>query len=301
MPSLPKTVHRVIIGDSRKMKEIENEGVHFVVTSPPYYNAPFDYKGYFAKYTEFLSLMRDAAKEIRRTLQYGRIVCINCDDMLVDGRKFPIIADVTRVFVEEGFIYRDSLIWKKPDGFIRKSRRSGVVIQHPYPMYYYPDNVVEAVLIFQNGEFDYRSVNTRIREMSRVDINEYLRDKWYLNVWEITNVLPLDRIEKNVAAFPDELPYRLIKLFSFVGETVLDPFLGSGTTTKVAKELGRNSIGYEIDEHLIPIIKAKVSQRLKKKHHKLLENDLSMKETEEAPSYELSIIKREKQTTLVSE
>lgn len=301
MPSLPKTFHRVIIGDSREMKEIENEKVHLVVTSPPYYNAPFDYKGYFTKYSEFLSLMKDVAKQIKKVLDDGRVACINCDDMLVDGKKFPIVADVTRIFAEEGFIYRDSLIWRKPDGFIRKSRRSGVVIQHPYPMYYYPDNVAETVLIFQNGEFDYRSVDTQIRELSRVDINEYLRDKWYLNVWEITNVLPVNRIEKDVAAFPDELPYRLVKLFSFMGETVLDPFLGSGTTTKVAKELGRNSIGYEIDEHLVPVIKAKVTQHLKKKYSRLLENELSLKEAEEATSYELHIIKRERQTTLVSE
>jgi len=301
MPSLPKTFHQVIIGDSRKMKEIENEKVHFVVTSPPYYNAPFDYKGYFTKYSEFLSLMRDVAKEIRKVLKDGRIACINCDDMLVDGKKFPIIADVTRIFVEEGFIYRDSLIWRKPDGYIRKSRRSGVVIQHPYPMYYYPDNVVETILIFQNGEFDYQSIDPKIRELSRIDINEYLVDKWYLNVWEMTNVLPLDRIEKDVAAFPDELPYRLIKLFSFVGETVLDPFLGSGTTTKVAKELGRNSIGYEIDEQLIPVIKAKVSQPLKKKYTKLLENDFSLKEKEEATPFELQITIREGQIKLVPE
>jgi len=301
MPSLPKTLHRVVIGDSRKMKEIENEKVHLVVTSPPYYNAPFDYRGYFTKYSEFLSLMRDVAKEIKKVLQDGRIACINCDDMLVDGKKFPIISDVTRIFVEEGFIYRDSLIWRKPDGYIRKSRRSGVVIQHPYPMYYYPDNIVETILIFQNGEFDYQSIDPKIRELSRIDINEYLVDKWYLNVWEMTNVLPLDRIEKDVAAFPDELPYRLIKLFSFVGETVLDPFLGSGTTTKVAKELGRNSIGYEIEERLIPVIKAKVSQSLKKKYTKLLENDLSLKEKEEATPFELQIIIRESQVKLVPE
>ncbi len=73
----------------------------------------------------------------------------------------------------------------------------------------------------------------------------------------------VNRIDKDVASFPEELPYRLIKLYSYVGETVLDPFLGSGTTTKVARMLGRNSIGYEINEDLIPVIKKKVGYEQK--------------------------------------
>ena len=113
-------------------------------------------------------------------------------------------------------------------------------------------------------------------------------------------MLPLNRIEKDVAAFPDELPYRLIKLFSFMGDTILDPFLGSGTTMKVAKELGRNSIGYEIDERLIPVIEKKIVQHLKRKRTKLLDTN-SLKEISEPPPYELKIIKREKVTTLVPE
>ncbi|MCX7765945.1 MAG: site-specific DNA-methyltransferase, partial [Candidatus Sumerlaeia bacterium] len=77
-------------------------------------------------------------------------------------------------------------------------------------------------------------------------------------LWEMTNVLPGSPLEKDIAAFPEELPYRLIKLFSYVGETVLDPFVGSGTTMKVARELGRNSIGIEIKKTLIPIIRKKL-------------------------------------------
>jgi site-specific DNA-methyltransferase (adenine-specific) len=232
--------------------------------------------------------MKASAAEIRRAVQKGRIVCINCDDMLVDGEKFPIVADVISIFKSEGFKYRDHIVWRKPDGYIRASRRSGVLIQNPYPMYFYPDNVRESILIFQNGKnFDYQSVNPEVKEASRIDVNEYLREKWYMNVWSMTNVLPLNRIEKGVAAFPDELPYRLIKMFSFVGETVLDPFLGSGTTSKVAKELGRNSIGYEIDEKLIPVIKTKISGTLKDKNPKLLENEPSIE-----IQYNLEIRKR---------
>ncbi len=106
-------------------------------------------------------------------------------------------------------------------------------------MYYYPDNLQESILIFQKGEFDYKSIPEDIRE------EEYQKNKWYLNVWYITNVLH-NRLERGIAAFPEEIPYRLIKLFSYKGETVLDPFMGSGTTLKVAIALGRRAIGYEI-------------------------------------------------------
>jgi len=166
--------------------------------------------------------------------------------------------------IEEGFKYRDKIIWKKPKGYIRISRRSGVVIQHPYPMYFYPDNIYEEILIFQKGKFDYsylKKIDKKILKDSKIDVETFNREEWHLSVWNITNVLPLEgRLEEGIAAFPEEIPRRLIKLFSFVGETVLDPFLGSGTTMKVAMDLGRNSIGYEIDLELKPIILKKVGQ-----------------------------------------
>ena len=129
-------------------------------------------------------------------------------------------------------------------------------------MYFYPDNIQESILIFQKGKFNYnylKRLGEERKELSRLDIAEYQGNKWYLTVWDITNVLPLrGRVEEGIAAFPEEIPYRLIKLFSFVGETVLDPFLGSGTTTKVARMLGRNSYGYEIDLELTDVIKRKL-------------------------------------------
>jgi DNA modification methylase len=90
-------------------------------------------------------------------------------------------------------------------------------------------------------------------------MEEWSKRKWYLSVWNITNVLPFsNRIEKGIAAFPDEIAYRLIKLFSYKGETVLDPFMGSGTTLKVALELNRNVAGYDIDIELLETIKEKM-------------------------------------------
>jgi len=254
-----KTHHKLIFGDAENMKELEDGSVHLVVTSPPYFNAPFDYPDLFESYEAYLDKMRKIAKELRRVVAEGRIVCIVCDDTLINGKKYPVVADLTKIYIEESFIYRDKIIWIKPEGYIRISRRSGVILQHPYPMYFYPDNIQETILIFQNGKFDYKRVPNEIKEKSKIDLKEYQQNKWYLTTWNITNVLPLrNRIEEGIAAFPEEIPYRLIKLFSYVGETVLDPFMGSGTTNKVAAMLGRNSVGYEIDLELCGVVKEKM-------------------------------------------
>ena len=251
------THHKLIIGNCMSMEEIEDESVHLVVTSPPYFNAPYDYKDFYDSYNQYLYLLEKVSKEIYRILQKGRIVALNIDDMLVDGEKFPIVADTTKIFINSGFKYRDRITWKKPDGYLRISRRSGVLLQHPYPMYFYPDNILESIIIFQKGKFDYRSISQEVRESSKIDKKEYIENRWYMNLWEMVNVLPNSSLEKEIAAFPEELPNRIIKLFSYKGETVLDPFVGSGTTMKVARKLGRNSIGIEIKRSLIETIKTK--------------------------------------------
>lgn len=129
------TCHKLIIGNCMDMKEISDNSVHLGVTSPPYFNAPFDYKGLFENYHQFLGMLRKVAKELFRVLADGRIFVLNIDDMLVNGDKFPIVADATRIFLDAGFRYRDRIIWKKPEGDLRISRRSGVILQNPYPMY----------------------------------------------------------------------------------------------------------------------------------------------------------------------
>jgi len=261
------------------MIELQDGSVHLVVTSPPYFNAPFDYPDLFDSYEDYLNKMKKVAKEIKRVLADGRIVCIVCDDTLINGKKYPVVADLTKIFIEEGFEYRDKIIWLKPEGYIRISRRSGVLLQHPYPMYFYPDNIQETILIFQKGKFDYKIIKKEVKEQSKIDFLEYQEKKWYLNVWNIVNVLPIqNRLESGIAAFPEEIPYRLIKLFSYIGETVLDPFMGSGTTNKVSAMLKRNSVGYEIDIELVEVVKKKMGIN----HELLFQRD-----------YEVEIIVRE--------
>jgi DNA modification methylase len=233
------------------MEEVLDGSVQLIVTSPPYYNAPFDYPNLFKNYEEFTHMIKGVAKELFRVLEQGRIACFVTDDMLVDGQKFPIVADITKIMIETGFRYRDKIVWVKPKGYTRISRRSGLVLQHPYPMYFYPDNIQESVLIFQKGKFDYdyvKNLPKKVKDTSRIDTKEYNGKEWNLSVWNITNVLPKEgRLEEGIAAFPEEIPSRFIKLFTFAGETVLDPFAGSATTLKTAMQLGRMGIGYELD------------------------------------------------------
>ncbi|HEY4673694.1 MAG TPA: site-specific DNA-methyltransferase [Nitrososphaerales archaeon] len=270
------TAHKVIFGNALSMKELPKNSIHLVVTSPPYFNAPFDYPDFFKTYKEFLDLIKGVAEQLKRVVAQGRICCFVVDDMLVDGEKFPVVADITKIMVRAGFRYRDRIVWMKPKGYVRISRRSGVLLQHPYPMYFYPDNMQESILIFQKGRFDYsylKKLPPKVVEESKIDVKEFNecsipftvwddiagRREAIPDTWQITNVLPMKgRLEEGIAAFPNEIPRRLIKLFTFVGESVLDPFAGSGTTLKVAKELGRNSFGYELDLELKSIIAEKL-------------------------------------------
>lgn len=260
---------RIYFGDIRQMtsNEVADGEVALIVTSPPYYNAPFDYPDLFPSYENYLELIKSFASQSKRVLGKGRMCAVVTDDMLVKvgngrGRKYPLVADTTRIFLDQGFVYRDKITWVKPAGYTRISRRSGVVLQHPYPMYFYPDNIQESILLFQNGEFDYdelKKIPREILESSKIDTLRLNAESWNLTVWNITNVLPMSgRVEEGIAAFPDEIPSRLIKLFTFTGETVFDPFLGSGTTLKVARELGRKGIGYEIDLELKEVVKKKL-------------------------------------------
>jgi len=279
------TWHKIIFGDCRKMTEIPDKSVHLIVTSPPYFNAPFDYPDLYKEYTDFLDLMKDVARELKRVLTPGRVACFVTQDVRINGKLYPVSADIVRIMMEEGFNYRDRIIWRKPEGYIRISRRSGVIIQHPYPMYFYPDNLYEEILILQNGEYKYPKIASQHKE-SQVSLREFNQGKWYLTVWDITNVLPRNgRLEEGIAAFPPEIPRRLIKLFTYVGETVLDPFLGSGTTTNVAKELGRNSYGYELDVELKPIIMEKIGYS----PSPLTDDRIEIKEREDAKKLKSSL------------
>jgi DNA modification methylase len=96
------------------MSEIPDESIQLMVTSPPYFNAPFDYPDLFKDYDEFLELIRDLSHELYRVLAPGRVACFVTDDMLVEGEKYPVVADITRLMLDAGFRYRDRIVWVNP-------------------------------------------------------------------------------------------------------------------------------------------------------------------------------------------
>ena len=100
----------IIFGDAQNMKELKDNSIHLVVTSPPYFNAHFDYPDLFNSYDEFLTLIENVAKAIKRVLDKGRIAALVVDDTLIKGKKYPVVADGTKIFIDEGFRYRKKIV-----------------------------------------------------------------------------------------------------------------------------------------------------------------------------------------------
>ena len=279
-----KTYHRIIFGDSRKMEEIEDESVHLVVTSPPYpmieiwdslfrkLNPKIDKaferlkieenkQGKEKIVREIYELMHETLfpvwKEIYRVLVNGGIACINIGDATrnLNGsfRLFPNHAKIIEYFEKIGFVTLPYILWKKPTNKPNAFLGSGFL-----PPNAYVTLDVEYILIFRKGEPRKFKPKDPLRYASKYTKQE--RDKWFSQIWDdVKGERQIDpRIERRTAAYPEEIPRRLIRMFSIIGDTVLDPFLGTGTTTKVAIELKRNSIGYEIDESLKPVIEEKI-------------------------------------------
>ncbi len=249
----------VVIGDCRNMAEVADSSVQLIVTSPPYFNVKnygVDNIGSIQEYETYLRAMRQVFSECYRVLEEGHYCCINVSDIISGEKKHPIPAHYANFLLRAGFEYREDIIWKKPAG-LGSSKRFGTLIQNPYPMYYYPNNIYEHILVFRKGKFDFRKITSEEKKAARIDIEEAKRS-WSNDVWEMSPETK-NKHNKGVhpAMFPEELPDALIRLYTYKGETILDPFLGSGTTMKCAKLLERSSIGYEINSAYLETIKKK--------------------------------------------
>ncbi len=251
---------KIIIGDSRNMAELADHSVHLIVTSPPYWHIK-DYGisgqiGYGQSLHEYLQDLSRVWNECWRVLKPGRRLCINIGDQfaraILYGRYkvIPLHAEIIAQCETIGFDYMGAIIWQK-----RTTMRTtgGAVVMGSFP--YPPNGIVELdyefVLLFKKPGKSPR-VPLSVKEASKLT-----RDEWkhyFIGHWYFGG----ERQVLHEAMFPEELPRRLIRMFSFVGETVLDPFAGSGTTIKVALELHRNAIGYEIQPDFIPVIKEKL-------------------------------------------
>ncbi len=251
---------RIIIGDSRQMIEIENNAIDLVVTSPPYWHIK-DYEvkgqiGYGQSLHEYLIDLYRVWKECHRVLKPGRRLCINIGDQFarstIYGRYkiIPLHAEFISQCEEIGFDYMGSIIWQKKTT-MKTSGGANIMGSYPYP----PNGMVEIdyehILIFKKpgkGEKIPKDIKEESR-LSKEEWKEYFYGHWYFG--------GAKQIEHE-AMFPEELPKRVIKMFTFADDYVLDPFLGSGTTAKAALNLSRNAIGYEINEKYLEMIKEKI-------------------------------------------
>jgi len=286
--------HRVIFGDSRSMKEVKDASVHLVVTSPPYPMIELWDKQFRALdrridalwvqmeeerdewekaclASQIYDLMHEnLAKtwgEVYRVLVQGGIACINIGDALRSvGGLFQLFPNHARILEEcrrIGFTALPYILWKKPTTKPKYKGKGAFLGSGFLPPNAYITLDCEYILIFRKGRPREFSPRDPLRYASRYSKEE--RDSWFTQIWEIRGERQaLTELERRAAAFPEEIPRRLIRMFSIIGDTVLDPFLGTGTTIKAAMELKRNSIGYEIDEAFRPLIEAKISsvQRL---------------------------------------
>lgn len=277
---MPKTEHKIILGDSRHMDEIKDREVHLIVTSPPYpmikiWDDLFKSLG-CKTYDEMHDYLSEVWKECYRVLADGGIACINIGDATrkVNGifRLFPNHARVIEICEKIGFISLPCILWKKPTTKPNSFLGSGFL-----PTNAYVTLDCEYILLFRKGKPRKFKPKDPYRYISYYTKEE--RDVWFSQIWDIKGIKQENNeIERRIAAYPDEVVYRLIRMFSIIGDTVLDPFLGTGTTIKVAMQLYRNSIGYEIDENLLPLIKEKVGYQQKLLEPTNFEVDITLRD-----------------------
>jgi DNA modification methylase len=245
------TNHRIFFKDSRKMRGVKDEEVHLIVTSPPYWNIK-DYGnpnqiGYRDSLPKYFRELDKVWSECIRVLKSGCRLCINIGDQYIRAtEKTPYqIIPLHSLMVNnlmtkhrEKILYLGSIIWKK----IPKTKTTGgasVMGSFGYPRNGYVSYNYEYIAIFKKkGKAP--KVAKEVKEKSVITLTEWR--ELFNGIWSFRGAKQVG----GIAIFPDTLPHRLMRMFTYEGDTVLDPFLGSGTTTKVALELGRHSIGYEI-------------------------------------------------------
>lgn len=257
-----QTKHTIINGDSRKMSELKDKSVHLIVTSPPYWQLK-DYGtdsqiGFNDSYENYINHLNLVWKECFRVLHDGCRLCINIGDQFARSvyygryKVIPIHSEIIRFCETIGFDFMGQIIWQKATTM---NTTGGGAVMGSFPN---PRNGIvkldfEYILLFKKqGTAPKPTLEQKANSaMTNEEWNTYFNGHWYFNGV---------KQDKHLAMFPEELPHRLIKMFSFPEETVLDPFMGSGTTALAAKNLQRNSIGYEINSDFIPIIKEKIGK-----------------------------------------
>lgn len=249
--SMAMTIHRLINGDARDLAFIDDASVHLVVTSPPYwnlkrYNENPDQLGHIQDYEAFLFELEKVWRHVYRILvPGGRLVCV-VGDVCVARRNFgrhlvfPLHADICVMCRRIGFDNLNPIIWHKIANASYEVKNGSKFLGKPYEPNAIIKNDMEFILM-QRKPGGYRQPTNEQREASRIEKEKF--DRWFQQIWNITGA----STKNHPAPYPLELATRLVRMFSFTGDTVLDPFCGSGTTMVAALRSGRNSIGIEID------------------------------------------------------
>lgn len=261
---MTKTQHIIINGDSRSMSELQDNSVHLIITSPPYWQLK-DYGnekqiGFNDSYEQYINNLNLVWKECFRVLHDGCRLCINIGDQFARSvyygryKVIPIHSEIIRFCETIGFDFMGQIIWQKTTT-MNTTGGGAVMGSFPYPRNGIVKLDFEYILLFKKqGNAPKPTEDQKAQSaMTNEEWNTYFNGHWYFNG---------AKQDKHLAMFPEELPKRLIKMFSFPQETVLDPFMGSGTTAAVAKALGRNSVGYEINGDFIPLIKNRICSNL---------------------------------------
>src|ERR671933_845372 len=248
------TSHTLVIGDSSSMPEIESGSIHFVVTSPPYWNLKKYGEtglGPNQAYAKYLYEIQKVLKEVKRVMVSGRFVAINIGTAVSNIGMKPINADIVKIMDDLNFTFKKEIIWIKPKGTQGKWQRgvTKFLKTEPYPCFFNLNIMHEYILIFQN----YGSLRVNLTHKNRLSEEFIKQVAW--SVWD----MPISFTKGHPAPFPYAIPERLIKLYTFENDFVLDPIGGSGTTMKAARDQKRNSTPYEINPEYIEIIKDKVN------------------------------------------
>jgi len=251
MTDRPHTVHRLINGDARDLSFVKDESVHLVVTSPPYwnlkeYNDHPDQMGHIDDYEQFVAELKKVWTHVLRVLvPGGRLVCV-VGDVCVSRREFgrhlvfPLHADTCVTCRHIGFDNLNPIIWHKIANASYEVSNGSKFLGKPYEPNAIIKNDIEFILM-QRKPGGYRQPTEEQRDASRIEKKDF--DEWFQQIWTI----PGASTKNHPAPFPLELASRLVRMFSFEGDTVLDPFCGSGTTMLASLKNARNSIGVEID------------------------------------------------------
>lgn len=232
--SLPQELlNQVILGNSEKMSLIPDNSIHLMITSPPY-NVTKDYDENLSL-KEYLLLLKNVFSETYRVLVTGGRACINIANV---GRKpyIPLSDYISQIMLEIGYNMRGEIIWNKGAGAgVSMAWGSWQSASNPVLR-----DVHEYILIFSKGDYQ-RKANGKENTITKEQFMEWTKSIWTMNPESAKKV-------NHPAPFPEELPYRLIQLYSFKNDIILDPFLGSGTTAISALKSNRSFIGYEINE-----------------------------------------------------